>query len=77
MFCRRATFAKRLKPILIITATAGAAADHLFIHRNTMRYRMDKIKKILCCELDDLDVYLELKMAFEIKNYRESQKDQS
>ena len=38
---------------------------------------MDKIKKILCCELDDLDVYLELKMAFEIKNYRESQKDQS
>ena len=56
---------------------AAAAAEHLFIHRNTMRYRMDKIKKILCCELDDLDVYLELKMAFEIKNYRESQKDQS
>lgn len=68
---------KTLEAYLDHNCNAAAAAEHLFIHRNTMRYRMDKIKKILCCELDDLDVYLELKMAFEIKNYRESQKDQS
>lgn len=68
---------KTLEAYLDHKCNAAAAAEHLFIHRNTMRYRMDKIKKILCCELDDLDVYLELKMAFEIKNYRESQKDQS
>ena len=58
---------KTLEAYLDHNCNAAAAAEHLFIHRNTMRYRMDKIKKILCCELDDLDVYLELKMAFEIK----------
>ena len=43
---------------------SNATAELLFIHRNTMRYRLDKIEKILNVDLDDLSVCLELKLAF-------------
>lgn len=43
-----------------------------FIHRNTMRYRMDKIKRILDDDINDMEVFLELKLAFAIKRYREN-----
>ena len=54
---------------------ANATAEALFIHRNTMRYRMDKIKRILEDDLNDISVFLELKLAFAIKRYRDNRKD--
>lgn len=60
-----------LESYLDHNCNANATADALYIHRNTMRYRMDKIKKILNNDINDMSVYLELKMAFAIRRYRE------
>lgn len=48
---------------------ANAAAEALFIHRNTMRYRLEKIKSILKINLNDLEVCFKLNMALCIKQY--------
>lgn len=61
-----------LEAYLNHNCNANATAEALFIHRNTMRYRMDKIKKILDDELSDMSVFLELKLAFAIKYYRDN-----
>ena len=61
-----------LETYLAHNCNANAAAEYLFIHRNTMRYRMDKIKRILDDDINDMEVFLELKLAFAIKRYREN-----
>jgi Sugar diacid utilization regulator len=61
-----------LESYLDNNCNANATAEALFIHRNTMRYRMDKIKKIIGTELTDVSFFLELKLAFAIKKYREN-----
>ncbi len=42
----------------------------MFLHRNTLNYRLKKIREILGCDLENLDTCLELKMAFLIRRYR-------
>lgn len=49
-----------------ITATANA----LFLHRNTLRYRMKKIEEILGWKLDDLTHKLNITAAFKIKQLK-------
>lgn len=41
-------------------------ADKLFIHRNTLKYRLKKIEKILDCNLKDTITKLELFMAIKL-----------
>ncbi len=60
-----------LETYLEYNCNANAASESLFIHRNTMRYRMDKIKKILDNDINNMSVLLELKLAFAIKHYRD------
>jgi len=50
---------------------ANISAEFLCIHRNTMHYRLDKIKQILNTELNDMSVSLELKLSFDIERYRQ------
>lgn len=50
---------------------ANTSAEILCIHRNTMHYRLDKIKQILDTELNDMSVSLELKLSFDIEHYRQ------
>lgn len=64
-----------LETYLEHNCNANAAAEALFIHRNTMRYRMDKIKRILDDDINDMSVFLELKLAFAIKRYRDNRED--
>ena len=64
-----------LETYLEHNCNANAAAEALFIHRNTMRYRMDKIKRILDDDISDMSVSLELKLAFAIKRYRDNRRD--
>ncbi len=45
-------------------------AQALYIHRNTMNYRMNKIKEILGEDFENLDNCLMLKLAFIIRRYR-------
>lgn len=47
-------------------------AQALYIHRNTMNYRMNKIKEILGEDFENLDNCLMLKLAFIIRRYRNS-----
>ena len=45
-------------------------AHALYIHRNTMNYRLNKIKEILGEDFESLDRCLMIKLAFLIKRYR-------
>ena len=49
-----------------MTATSKA----LFLHRNTLRYRLKKIEEILDLKLDDLNNKLNITAAFKIKQLR-------
>ena len=43
------------------------SADVLNLHRNTMLYRMEKIKDILMMDLDDSEVVLNIQMGIHAK----------
>lgn len=64
-----------LETYLEHNCNANATAEALFIHRNTMRYRMDKIKRILDDDINDMSMFLELKLAFAIRRYRDNRED--
>ena len=64
-----------LETYLEHNCNANATAEALFIHRNTMRYRMDKIKRILNDDINDMSMFLKLKLAFAIKKYRENREE--
>ncbi|MBQ6319706.1 MAG: PucR family transcriptional regulator ligand-binding domain-containing protein [Lachnospiraceae bacterium] len=61
-----------LEAYLMHDCNANATAESLFIHRNTMRYRLDKIRHILDIDLSELSECLELKLAFAILKYRKN-----
>ena len=44
------------------------AAAALYIHRNTLKYRLDKIYDLLHLDLDDLDTRLHLLISFRLQN---------
>ena len=62
-----------LEAYLRNNCNANATAESLFIHKNTLRYRMDKIRRILDRDLDHIDQFLELELAFAILHYQENQ----
>ncbi len=45
-------------------------AEALFLHRNTLNYRLGRIREILDIDLGDLENCLNLKLAFLIRHYR-------
>lgn len=45
-------------------------AQNLIIHRNTLNYRLNKIRELLDVDFEKLDTCMELKLAFMIRNYR-------
>ncbi len=59
-----------LEVYLACNANANDAAEKLFLHRNTMHYRINKIRKILNNNLTDLSTYLELELAFAFYRFR-------
>lgn len=61
-----------LEAYLDNNCNANATAEKLFIHRNTMRYRLDKIRHILNSDLSNLSDCIELKLAYAIMRYRNS-----
>lgn len=65
-----ASYFHTLEVYLECNANANEAAKALFIHRNTMLYRLQKIKGILNVDLSDLSTLLELKTAYDFYHYR-------
>lgn len=59
-----------LENYLNCSCNAKKTAEEMFLHRNTLNYRLKKIREILGCDLENLDVCLELKLAFLIRRYR-------
>lgn len=43
-------------------------ADKLFIHRNTVVYKIKKINELLDCDLNELEVRVKLYLAIMLKN---------
>lgn len=59
-----------LENYLNCSCNAKKTAEEMFFHRNTLNYRLKKIREILDCDLEKLDTCLELKLAFLILRYR-------
>ena len=59
-----------LENYLNCSCNAKKTAEEMFLHRNTLNYRLKKIREILGCDLENLDTCLELKLAFLIRRYR-------
>ena len=51
-------------------ANLNSAAKELFIHRHTMRYRLEQIAEILVVDIDSPEVLLNLQIAFLIRDMR-------
>ena len=45
------------------------AAESLFLHRNTMVHRINKIEEVLHCSLDDTEIIEQLEFAIKMKMY--------
>jgi PucR family transcriptional regulator, purine catabolism regulatory protein len=51
-------------------ANLNSAAKELFIHRHTMRYRLEQIADLLKVDIDSSEVLLNLQIAFQIKDMK-------
>ena len=59
-----------LENYLNCSCNVKKTAEEMFLHRNTLNYRLKKIREILGWDLENLDTCLELKLAFLIRRYR-------
>jgi len=46
-----------------------ASADDLFIHRNTMNYRLSKIQELISVDIYNRDCYMTLYFSYKILEY--------
>jgi purine catabolism regulator len=51
-------------------ANLNSAAKALFIHRHTMRYRLEQIAELLKVDIDSSEILLNLQIAFQIKDMK-------
>ena len=47
----------------------AAATDALYVHRNTVKYRIKRIEEIMNIDLKDVTVQFNLRLAFKIMHY--------
>lgn len=52
----------------------GLSAQQMFLHRNTLKYRLNKIEEILLCDLSDSNTCFNLNLAFKIERFLQSEK---
>ena len=52
----------------------GTSAAQMFLHRNTLKYRLKKIEEILMCDLSDVNTCFNLRLAFKIECFLQSEK---
>ena len=53
---------------------AKKTAEEMFVHRNTLNYRLKKISEILDCDYEKLEDCVKLKLAFIILKYRNNKR---
>ncbi|WP_238885973.1 PucR family transcriptional regulator [Clostridium sp. YIM B02551] len=47
----------------------GKTAEELFIHRNTLKYRITRIQEILSCDFENVNECFTLRLAYKIKKF--------
>ncbi|WP_053958980.1 PucR family transcriptional regulator [Sulfobacillus thermosulfidooxidans] len=52
-----------LKVYLDSNGQAGEAAKRLYVHRNTLAYRLARLQELLGCDLKNLDTVTDLRLA--------------
>src|SRR5699024_7785385 len=62
------SYTKTLRLYLEYNGAVSRLAEELFVHRNTINYRIDKIEKITNSDLSDFNKRLELALAFKLKS---------
>ena len=55
-----------LEVYLLENRNVSAAAQKLYIHRNTMNYRINKIKQVLNTDFDDAEKLLKLQIGIRV-----------
>ncbi len=68
------SLAKTLEAYLAHNGSISETADSLYIHRNTLRYRLTKISEMLGCDLMSYSQLFEYQLAFAIRRYRTGEK---
>ncbi|MBW3695154.1 CdaR family transcriptional regulator [Vibrio sp. T187] len=61
---------KTLEALFLCNGNANECAKHLYIHRNTLRYRLDKISEITGLSTSDFIGLAELYIAYQISKLR-------
>jgi purine catabolism regulator len=59
-----------LRVYLAQGANLNSAARALFVHRHTLRYRLEQIAEILKADIDSQEILLNLQIAFLIKDMK-------
>lgn len=67
---QNADLEKTLEVFLLNRCDLKLAADALYLHPNTLRYRLKKTEEILAVNLNDLDTKVDLMTAFKIKHLK-------
>lgn len=52
----------------------GMSAQEMYLHRNTFKYRLNKIEDILLCDLTDPNTCFNINLAFKIELFLQSEK---
>lgn len=53
----------------------GVSANQMYVHRNTLKYRLNKIEEILQCDLSDVNISFNLRFAYKIDCFLKSEKN--
>lgn len=61
-------FMEILRLYILYNSSVQAVADHTFTHRNTINYRIKKIKELLGSDLNDMEERFRFQLAFYIKD---------
>ena len=60
---RRSDLVRTLRAYFTAGANASEAADRMFLHRNSMLYRLERIQKLTGLDLKDPDASLALRLG--------------
>ena len=47
----------------------GISANQLFLHRNTLKYRINKAQSLLNLDLENANICFQLRLAFKIRKF--------
>lgn len=66
---KNSNLVETLKVYLEEDGNLNKVSDRLFVHRNTLKYRIQKIEKIMNFNLKDTDIRFNLFLAFKLKKF--------